>query len=185
MHESRRAHGEPIKIARCKMNLPFFFCFDLDGFLLDSASWLVLILRAILLLACYPSDLAISFSTWTWCREYIMCKSTSSCKPCKFQSGPPDQHPRSIRGLDNFIINRLPLITLCNPHSTPPTRPPRPTRSPSCRSGEPGCRFVDGVTWGKCHATGWPYPPIRSIDFSSKWTVSHLFSSKSTISHLK
>ena len=35
---------------------------------------------------------------------HIRCKLTPSCKPCKLQSGPPDQHSRSRR-FGNFTLN--------------------------------------------------------------------------------
>ena len=42
------------------------------------------------------------------------------------------------------------------------------------KAEESGSALVDRVAWGKCHATGRPYPPIGSIDFGSKWIVSRL-----------
>ena len=52
-------------------------------------------------------------------------------------------------------------------------RPPPPTRL-RAKAEESGGALVDGVAWGKCHATGRPYRPIGSTGVSSKWTVSHL-----------
>ena len=60
-------------------------------------------------------------------REHIRCKSTSRCKPCKLQSGPPNQHSRGMWGLSNFAINRPLLdwvITLLQMPSSTPSAPP-------------------------------------------------------------
>ena len=40
---------------------------------------------------------------------YLTVKLTFPCQLCKLYSGPPDQHPRGVGGLGNFIINRPPL----------------------------------------------------------------------------
>jgi len=57
-------------------------------------------------------------------REHIRCKPS---KLCKLQSGSPDQHPRGMWGLGNFIINCPPLdsviILLQIPSSTPSVSP--------------------------------------------------------------
>ena len=40
--------------------------------------------------------------------EYIRCKPTSPCKPCKLQSGPPDQHSReSPEGVGGVICKSV------------------------------------------------------------------------------
>ena len=48
------------------------------------------------------------------------------------------------------------------------------TKATRAKAEEPGSALVDGVAWGKCHATGRPYRPIGSTGVGSKWTISHL-----------
>ena len=47
-------------------------------------------------------------------REHIRCKPTSSCKSCKFQSEPPDQHPRGgTEGVEGGFVK----VWLLNPRA--------------------------------------------------------------------
>ena len=58
--------------------------------------------------------------------KHIRCKPTSLCKPCKLQSRSPDQHPRGMWGLGNFIINHPLLDWLITLLQIPPSTPSAP-----------------------------------------------------------
>ena len=109
--------------------------------------------------------------------EYITCKPTSLCKPCKLQSRPPDQHPRGMWGLGNFIINHPLLDWIITLLQITPSTPSAPLLG--CWSGgsdwslqglhkEIGLHlicFLSSIKYSNAYTKIYIYHYVDTIDF--------------------